>query len=166
MWTAPNDVILAPQLWDVLHHCDPQLTSAVWFPMLAKGCGADYICMPAPIHHPDGRESLWCYSRPFELYGELRDQLGHFPLQHFWGPLAGLPSSAWIADSAVVAAARYRPRFFFIYLPHLDYAAQKQGPDSPAAVQACRELDTVLGRLVAGLQAAYSAAATGLVGGQ
>ena len=24
----------------------PQLTSAVWFPMLSKGCGADYICMP------------------------------------------------------------------------------------------------------------------------
>lgn len=155
MWTAGNEVILAPQLWDVLHQCDPQLTSAVWFPMLAKGCGADIICMPAPIHNPDGTESLWCYSRPLELYGELRDRLGHFPLQHFWGPLAGLPSSAWIAAAAVMAAARYRPHFFFIYLPHLDYAAQKWGPDSAAAIEACRDLDTVLGRLVSGFQAAY-----------
>ena len=62
MWTAWNDKIAAPQIWDLLHQKDPKLTSAVWFPMLSKGCGADYICMPAPIHNPDGSESLWCYT--------------------------------------------------------------------------------------------------------
>ena len=35
------------------------------------------------------------------FYGELRDALGHFPLQHFWGPLANIQSTAWIVDSAV-----------------------------------------------------------------
>ena len=65
MWTAWNEKILAPQIWDMLHEHDPErLTSAVWFPMLSKGCGADYICMPAPIHNPDGSESLWCYTKP------------------------------------------------------------------------------------------------------
>ena len=57
----------------------PELTSAVWFPMLSKECGADYICMPAPIHNPDGSESLWCYTRPMELYGQLRDSWDIFP---------------------------------------------------------------------------------------
>ena len=65
MWTAWNDNIQQPQIWDLLHQKDPKsLTSAVWFPMLSKGCGADYICMPAPIHNPDGSESLWCYTKP------------------------------------------------------------------------------------------------------
>lgn len=154
MWTAWNDKILAPQVWDILHERDPSLTSAVWFPMLSKGCGADYVCMPAPVHNPDGSESLWCYTKPTELYGELRDELGHFPLRHFWGPLAGIAASAWIADSAVLAAQRYRPNFFYLYLPHLDYAAQRSGPDSEPALQALGELDTVIGRLADGVRAA------------
>lgn len=155
MWTAWNDKILAPQIWDLLHQHDRRLTSAAWFPMLSKGCGADFVCMPAPVHNPDGSESLWCYTRPTELYGELRDRLGHFPLQHFWGPLANIRSTAWIADSAVVAAQRFRPSFFYLYLPHLDYAAQKFGPDSEAAIQSLVELDDVIGRLAEGLTAAY-----------
>lgn len=149
MWTATNDKILVPQIWDVLHRQDKQLTSAVWFPMLSKECGADYICMPAPIHNPDGSESLWCYTRPRELYGELRDAFGHFPLQHFWGPLANIQSTAWIGESVCHAAEKFRPNFVFIYLPHLDYAAQKLGPDSPAALTACQELDDVIGKIAA-----------------
>jgi predicted AlkP superfamily pyrophosphatase or phosphodiesterase len=156
MWTAWNDKITAPQIWDRLHQQSPQLTSAVWFPMLSKGCGADYVCMPAPIHHPDGGEELWCYTQPRELYGDLRDRWGHFPLQHFWGPLAGIQATAWIAASAVHAAERFRPNFFYLYLPHLDYAAQRSGPDSPAAQAAVAELDAVIGSLAEGFAAAYA----------
>jgi predicted AlkP superfamily pyrophosphatase or phosphodiesterase len=156
MWTASNDRILCPQIWDILHQHDPELTSAVWFPMLSKGCGADFVCMPAPVHNPDGTESLWCYTRPSALYGDLMAELGHFPLKHFWGPLANIESSRWIARSAVFAAQRYLPRFFFIYLPHLDYAAQKDGPDSESAIAACRDLDGVLAALVEGMARAYS----------
>ena len=155
MWTAWNDKIAAPQIWDLLHESDSKLTSAVWFPMLSKGCGADYVCMPAPVHNPDGSESLWCYTKPTELYGELRDSAGHFPLNHFWGPLTNIQSTAWIANSAVIAAQRFRPRFFYLYLPHLDYAAQKLGPDSPAANTALKELDGVIERLVSGFASAY-----------
>ncbi|MCH5373860.1 MAG: alkaline phosphatase family protein, partial [Planctomycetes bacterium] len=155
MWTAWNDRITAPQIWDRLHQKDPTISSAVWFPMLSKGCGADYVCMPAPIHNPDGSEDLWCYTKPTELYGELRDRLGHFPLQHFWGPLAGIPSSNWIVDSAIVAARRFRPNFFYVYLPHLDYAAQRTGPDSEPAMRALAEMDELLGRLFEQLATAY-----------
>jgi predicted AlkP superfamily pyrophosphatase or phosphodiesterase len=155
MWTAWNKVIMAPQIWDTLHNCDPPVTSAVWFPMLSKGCGADYVCMPAPIHNPDGSESLWCYTKPQQLYGELRDRLGHFPLQHFWGPLANIKSTSWIAESAIDAAGRFQPSFFYVYLPHLDYAAQKTGPDSVGALQAVRDLDQVIGRMASEMSAAY-----------
>lgn len=154
MWTAWNEVIQAPQIWDTLHQHDPAITSAVWFPLHSKGAKSDYICTPAPIHNPDGSESLWCYTKPTELYGELRDALGHFPLMNFWGPMANIKSTAWIVDSAVVAAKKFKPRFSYIYLPHLDYAAQKFGPNSPQATAALGELDAVIGKLIDGYEAA------------
>jgi hypothetical protein len=155
MWTSPNGCILAPQIWDTLHEHDNAITSAVWFPLHSKECGADYVCTPAPIHNPDGSESLWCYTKPKSLYGELLAQLGHFPLQHFWGPLANIQSTAWIVASAVHAARAFQPNLFYIYLPHLDYAAQKAGPDSEAALAAIGELDAEIGKLAAGFGEAY-----------
>jgi hypothetical protein len=74
---------------------------------------------------------------------------------NFWGPMAGIKSTAWIVDSAVKAAAKFRPHFFYIYLPQLDYAAQSHGPDSDKAKLAVAELDEALGRLVDGCRAAY-----------
>jgi len=156
MWTAWNEQVRAPQIWDVLHKHDNAIRSAVWFPLLSKGAGADWICTPAPIHNPAGSESLWCYTKPPEMYGELRDALGHFPLQHFWGPLANIKSTGWIIDSAVHAATRHRPEFFYIYLPHLDYAAQKHGPESDGARQALIDFDEALARLIEGIDAAYA----------
>jgi predicted AlkP superfamily pyrophosphatase or phosphodiesterase len=156
MWTAWNECIGRPQIWDTLHKHDPSITSAVWFALDSKGCGADLVCTPAPIHNPDGSESLWCYTKPTEMYGALRDALGHFPLQHFWGPLANIRGSAWICESAAWAARASRPNFFYIYLPHLDYAAQKSGPDGEAARRALAELDGELAKLVAALDDAYA----------
>ncbi len=164
MWTSPNECIERPQIWDLLSHAGYR--SAVWFPLHAKGCEADYVCTPAPIHNPDGSESLWCYTRPVEFYGELRDRLGHFPLQHFWGPLAGIESSRWIVESAVVAAERWRPDFFYIYLPHLDYSLQRSGPQSPEARQALAELDELIGRLGHEMQRAYDEKPLWLVAGE
>jgi predicted AlkP superfamily pyrophosphatase or phosphodiesterase len=155
MWTAWNDCIQAPQIWDILRQYQPSVTSAIWFALHSKGAGADYICTPAPIHNPDGSESLWCYTRPEGLYPELVERFDHFPLHHFWGPLANIASSEWIAASAIHAAEKYRPNFFYIYLPHLDYAAQRDGPDSPPALLALGQLDELLGKLFDGMRRAY-----------
>ncbi len=141
------------------------LTSAVWFPLHAKQCEAELVCTPAPIHNPDGSESLWCYTRPTELYGTLRERLGHFPLKHYWGPLAGIESTAWIVDSAVSVAEK-RPDFFYIYLQHLDYAAQRTGPDSPAALEALGELDGQIEKLAAGFRQAFQQDIHWLVAGE
>ena len=151
MWTAWNEVIQQPQIWDLL--TAKGLKTAAWFPMLSKGCGADFVCMPAPIHKPDGSEDLWCHTKPQEYYGTLLEKYGHFPLQHFWGPLANIKSSQWIADSAMDCAREYGPDFFYIYLPHLDYAAQKFGPDSEQAAQAVVDLDALVGELLKEMKA-------------
>lgn len=166
MWTSPNECIEKPQLWDLLSHREPAVRSAVWFPLHSKGCEADFVCTPAPIHNPDGSESLWCYTRPVELYGTLQKRLGHFPLQHFWGPLADVRSSVWIVESAIYAAATWKPEFFYIYLPHLDYAAQRTGPDSPQAQQSVVELDRLIGRLGREFAAAYGTQPLWLMAGE
>ncbi len=155
MWTSTNNCIERPQLWDLMHQQDPSLTTAVWFPLHSKGCGADYVCTPAPIHNPDGTESMWCYTRPEGLYEELLAELEQFPLQHFWGPMANIKSTAWIVASAIQAARKFQPNLFYIYLPHLDYAAQKNGPDSEAAMQALADLDAEIARLTEGFADAY-----------
>jgi predicted AlkP superfamily pyrophosphatase or phosphodiesterase len=166
MWTAPNSFIESPQIWDLLQQHDDSIESAVWFPLHSKESEANYVCTPAPIHNPDGSESLWCYTRPTELYGTLRDKLGDFPLKNFWGPLAGIQGSTWIVDSAIYAAENHKPSFFYIYLPHLDYAPQKFGPDSREAAAATQELDQQIGRLGEGLQNAYGAKPLWVVAGE
>lgn len=150
MWTAWSDVVQQPRIWQRLKEHDESLRSAVWFPLLAKGCGADFVCTFAPIHNPDGSESLWCYTIPEMLYGELRDELGHFPLKNFWGPQASIESSRWIVSSLLHLMKSHQPNFSYVYLPHLDYAAQKFGPNSPEAIRALGELDGEIGRLVDG----------------
>jgi len=166
MWTSPNDCIEKPQIWDLMAHHPSGLTSAVWFPLHAKQCEAEYVCTPAPIHNPDGSESLWCYTRPTELYGELRDTLGHFPLQHFWGPMTNVKSTAWILESAVVAARKWRPNFLNVYVPHLDYDAQRHGPDSVQADLAVSDLDRLLGRITGDLRTAYDSEPLWLMAGE
>lgn len=166
MWTAPPTCFQRPRLWDVLADRPEPLRSAVWFPLHSKGLKADSVCTPAPIHNPDGSETLWCYTQPTELYGELRDQLGDFPLQHYWGPQTNVKASAWIVDSAIAAAPQYRPDLFYIYLPHLDYAPQRNGPDSPEVETALKELDELLARLIPGMRDAYGCDPTWIVAGE
>ena len=69
---------------------------------------------------------------------------------NFWDSLTNIKGTQWIVESAGHAARKYQPRFTYIYLPHLDYAAQKFGPDSPQALAALGELDAAIGRLVDG----------------
>lgn len=158
MWTTPNECVDRPQIWDMLREQAPGVTSAVWFPLHAKHCGADYVCLPAPVHNPDGSESLWCYTKPEMLYGDFLAKLGHFPLMNYWGPLAGIKSTEWIVSSAIQAAVQFRPNFFYLYMQHLDYAPQKFGPDSAETMQALADLDRELGRLIDGFAAAYGEA--------
>lgn len=155
MWTSPVQCFDRPLLWQRLRESYPRRSSAIWFALHTKGADADLVCTPAPLHQPDGSELPWCYSQPPELYSHLREQLGDFPLHHYWGPLAGIQASQWIVDSAVLAARQYRPEFFYIYLPLLDYAAQRSGPDSPEAEAAVDQLDKLVARLGEGLKELY-----------
>ena len=150
MWISPDAVHRAPRLWDRLAAAHPGLRTAAWFLLQSKHATADLVCLPAPKHNPDGSETMWCHTNPEPLYATLRETLGEFPLHKFWGPVAGIESSRWIARSFVEASRPAAPQFAVVYLPHLDYASQRTGPDSPPAHAACGELDAEIGTLLDG----------------
>jgi hypothetical protein len=153
MWISPDGVHRAPRLWDRLKAARPDLRTAAWFLLQSKHATADLVCLPAPKHNPDGTETMWCHTNPEPLYASLRDTLGDFPLHKFWGPIAGIESSQWIARSFLEASRDNPPHFATVYLPHLDYAAQRTGPDSPQAHAACGELDAEIAKLIDGFGA-------------
>ena len=148
MWISPDEVHRAPRLWDRIKAARPDVRTAAWFLLQSKHATADLVCLPAPKHHADGTETMWCHTNPEPLYASLRETLGEFPLHKFWGPVAGIESSRWIARSFIEASRPAPPHLAFVYLPHLDYAAQRTGPDSPAALAACGELDAEIGTLL------------------
>ncbi|MFM9026368.1 MAG: alkaline phosphatase family protein [Planctomycetaceae bacterium] len=148
MWISPDAVHRAPRLWDVVKRARPEVRTAAWFLLQSKHATADLVCLPAPMHNPDGSETMWCHTNPEPLYADMRDRLGDFPLHRFWGPAAGIESSRWIARSFIEAARPAPPHLAFVYLPHLDYAPQRTGPDSPPAHAACGELDAEIAGLV------------------
>ncbi len=147
-WVGKHDLIQRPTIFTRLAEQRPDMTSAAWCAQNIKVADANFIVTPAPRHEPDGSTRPWCYSKPDQLYQELLRPLGGFPLQHYWGPLAGLQSSRWIAEGVLWLAQKHAPNFQFIYLPHLDYAAQRFGPNSAAAAAALSELDSVIGDLM------------------
>ena len=147
MWISPDGVHRTARIWDRLKTARPDLRTAAWFLLQSKYATADLVCLPAPKHNPDGTETMWCHTNPEPLYATLREKLGEFPLHKFWGPIAGIESSRWIARSFIEAARPAPPHFAVVYLPHLDYAAQRTGPDSPPALAACGELDAEIATL-------------------
>ena len=164
LWVGRAGLIEGDTLWDTLRARG--ISSAVWMAQNIRDAAADYIVTPEPIHHPDGRMDLWCYSKPDGLYQRLHTDLGHFPLMNYWGPMTSVKSTEWIVNAALWLIQRERPRFNFIYVPHLDYAGQKFGPNSPQQIAACLEADVQLGRLLDGLAAIGLAAAPVLVVGE
>ena len=115
-----------------------------WFNMHAA---VEAAVTPRPVYPADGRKLPSIYTQPAELKGELQGPLGQFPLFDFWGPRAGIRSSAWIAAATKQLMETRRPTVTLCYLPHLDYDLQRFGPDSPEAVRACGEIDRVAGDL-------------------
>ncbi len=147
-WRQSNHLVRAPSVWDAAREREPGLTCAKVFWWHNMYSSVDLSVTPRPIYRADGRKIPDCASEPPELRDELQGELGRFPLFRFWGPAADLSSSRWIADAALHAHERSRPDLSLVYLPHLDYAFQKHGPDSAEAHGALAEIDGVVGELV------------------
>ncbi|WP_433456463.1 alkaline phosphatase family protein (plasmid) [Streptomyces sp. CA-142005] len=148
MWRQHNGLVGGDKLWDAARRAHPGYTVANLCWWYAMGADTDITVTPRPVYHADGRKEPDCYTRPAALHDELTAKLGTFPLFEYWGPRAGLRSSGWIVNATRHVLHAYGPDLTLAYVPHLDYALQRHGPDDPRAYAAAAALDGVLAPLL------------------
>ena len=126
-----------------------------WF---NQGAPVDISLTPKPHYGADGSKAFDVLSYPDDVATRLKRKLGPFPFPSFWGPMAGLPSTTWIARAAaeVLRGEGGPPDLTLVYLPHLDYDTQRLGPDGCDWPRLVGELDDACAPL---LEAAEQAGA-------
>lgn len=109
-----------------------------WF---NQGADVAFSVTPKPHYGIDGSKAFGIHGTPPELPASLEKQLGPFPFHTFWGPMAGLRCTQWIAAAAALTLLDHRPELNLVYLPHLDYDPQRFGPQGCDMPKLVRELD-------------------------
>jgi predicted AlkP superfamily pyrophosphatase or phosphodiesterase len=150
LWRQSNRLVAGEKIWEAGKARDPNFTCAKmfwWYNMYAT---ADWSATPRPMYPADGRKIPDHYTHPMELRDELNAKFGQFPLFKFWGPMADITSSQWIADATRHVMATRDPTLTLCYLPHLDYNLQRLGPDlsHPRLIKDLQEIDAVCGELI------------------
>jgi predicted AlkP superfamily pyrophosphatase or phosphodiesterase len=147
-WKQSNPIVHGEKLWDKLRREIPGFTCAKLFWWYNMYSSADISITPRPLYPADGRKVFDIHTQPMGLRETIKRDLGEFPFRAFWGPAAGIASSEWIAASAKWVEERDSPTLSLVYLPHLDYCLQKDGPDSPVVPAELRNIDRVAGGLI------------------
>ncbi|MEI6673901.1 MAG: nucleotide pyrophosphatase/phosphodiesterase family protein [Verrucomicrobiota bacterium] len=147
-WKQSNHLVHGEKLWDILRREIPGFTCAKLFWWYNMYSTADFAITPRPLYPADGRKVFDVHTQPMALRDELKRDLGEFPFPAFWGPAAGIASSAWIAASAKWIEAKHQPTLSLVYLPHLDYPLQKFGPQAPEIPAELAKIDRVASDLI------------------
>jgi predicted AlkP superfamily pyrophosphatase or phosphodiesterase len=147
-WRQSNRLVAGERVWEAGRRRDPAFTCANMFWWYNMYSSADIGVTPRPAYPADGRKIPDCYTAPSELRDELTTRLGVFPLFSFWGPATSIKASEWIARSALHVRRERRPTLTLIYLPHLDYVLQRDGPNSPRVAGDLREVDALCGEII------------------
>lgn len=144
-WEQSNALLQRPRFWE-----GTKRKVAMLFWQNSMNGAADIVLTPKPTHTADGKTLTACWSNPATLYEELAQKLGPFPLQNYWSPMAGLPSSQWIAKAAEFVwegGAGELPDLQLVYIPHLDYNLQRLGPTHPQNSKDLADVDALLAPL-------------------
>ncbi|WP_347331995.1 alkaline phosphatase family protein [Marinimicrobium locisalis] len=147
LWRQSNKLVQGPKVWHLAKERDPSFTCSNTFWWYAMATDADFTLTPRPLYLADGRKEPDCYTCPLALRETLSEKFGNFPLFNFWGPMTNIKSSQWIADAAKYIEEAHEPSLQLVYLPHMDYVLQKEGPDGDIA-RDLEEIDTLAGDLL------------------
>jgi predicted AlkP superfamily pyrophosphatase or phosphodiesterase len=151
-WLQSNRLIQAETVYAAARRLAAQrgarFTCAKLFWWFNQGAPVDCSVTPKPHYGADGSKVFGIHGTPDDLASGLERELGPFPFHTFWGPMAGRPSTEWIARAAASVMRQHRPTLTLVYLPHLDYDLQRFGPDSPIVPQRLREVDTCAGIVI------------------
>src|SRR6058998_1554104 len=71
--------------------------SAKLFWWFNQGAAVDLSVTPKPHYGADGSKAFDVQTYPASRADRLKRALGPFPFASFWGPIAGLPATDWIA---------------------------------------------------------------------
>jgi predicted AlkP superfamily pyrophosphatase or phosphodiesterase len=148
LWRQSNRLVQGEKIWQVGRRRDPSFTCANSFWWYAMATEADVTLTPRPLYCADGLKLPDFYSDPPELREELKRELGEFPLFQFWGPATSIASSEWIARAAMAVETKFNPSLHLVYLPHLDYILQREGPHGAGVAAHLAEIDELCGRLL------------------
>jgi predicted AlkP superfamily pyrophosphatase or phosphodiesterase len=145
-WEQSSSLVQAQRVWDRVKQKSTMKT-AVLFWQNTMYANSDIVVTPRPIHLDD-KMVMWCYSKPVGYYEKLKEKFGEFNLASYWGPLASPKSSEWIANAAEYTIESERPNFLFVYIPHVDYSAQRFGRGGVQVREDLKKADEIVGRLV------------------
>lgn len=147
-WRQSNRLVAGERVWEVAKRREPRFTCANMFWWYNMYASADIGVTPRPLYLADGRKIPDCYTAPGELRDELTARFGRFPLFSFWGPATSIKASEWITRSALHIRRERNPSLTLIYLPHLDYVLQRDGPGTHQAAHDLREVDALCGEII------------------
>jgi len=147
-WKQSNHTVHGEKIWDTLKKQVPGFTCAKLFWWYNMHSTADFTITPRPLYPADGSKHFDVHTQPMDMRDKLKADLGPFPFPAFWGPAAGIASSEWIAASAKRVEEKHSPTLSLVYLPHLDYCLQKDGPAAPNIPGEVRAIDRVVTDLI------------------
>jgi len=123
-WQQSNRLIAGEKLYE-------GVKTAQMFWWFNQGAPVAWYATPKPHYGADG-------SKVFDMIDatgcRLQERLGKFPFHAFWGPRSGLAGSEWIARASALVMREQQPELTLVYLPHLDYDFQRDGPTHPERV--------------------------------
>lgn len=148
-WEQSSALVEGARIWDEFRESGRTVGMLFWQQSLGES--ADIILSPAPIHKHHGGMIEDCYCKPAGLYSRLCSEIGRpLRLRNYWGPMASVRSSQWIAQAtAQVIASKDAPDLCLTYLPALDYELQRVGPSHARSQTAFDALRAQLVFLVA-----------------
>ena len=126
-WIQSNRLMHGEPIYRAARERDENFTCAKMFWWFNQGSGCSWSCTPKPHYGSDGSKEFDVLTHPADLANGLKGEFGEFPFHGFWGPMAGLPSSDWIAKATAKVMRDKQPTLTLCYLPHLDYDYQRLG---------------------------------------
>ena len=144
-WEQSARLVKGPRVWDARRAAGG--TVGLFFLQQSLGESADVIVSPAPIHKHGGGMAMSCYTKPSGMSQVLERLVGRFPLWRYWGPLASPKVGRRCIDWFEQMTEVHDVDEAYLYLPTLDYEAQRHGPGSRRDAAAFRELRRQLERL-------------------
>ncbi len=144
-WQQCNRLIQAEPVYETARALanaqNKEFKSAKLFWWFNQGAAVDISVTPKPHYAVNGDKAFGITGSPPEIAEGLERLYGKFPFSAFWGPMAGVKCTQWIAKAAANILEFHKPDLSLVYLPHLDYDPQRFGPSGTNMPKCVKELD-------------------------